>query len=72
MRAYTFKVTGGSPYDGAVVVAAEDKRTARKAAEAHVKEYNRTTPYSQVYIEGLGTSVRIKPPTVVFFDSGEA
>ena len=71
MKKYTFCVTGGSPYDGKIIIIAKTIKVAKRLADNVIKDYNRSNWC--VHLTGEGVEVEpFDPPCVVHFESGEA
>ena len=73
MKRFVFPVTGGSPYDGEIIIIATTTTIAKRMAKETVEEYNKTTSYSHLTLKDGGPSrCPFNPPCVVHFESGEA
>ena len=72
MKLYTFNATGGSPYDGDIVIIAKTWNAARRKALQSIKEHNaKHSKWSKLSLTGWWSCKPFNPPCVVHFDSGE-
>ena len=70
MRAYTFAMTGGSPFNGEIVVVASRKDEAKRLAQKQIDEWNEGD-YGQYSLTGECWVENVSGTTIVHANNGE-
>ncbi len=71
MKIFTFHITGGSPYDGELIIIAKTIKVAQRMADEYIEAYNNNTRYCRLSITNWDCD-SFTSPCIVHFDSGEA